>query len=225
MASLPSDFRFSVDMDTPITVAVFGASGRSGLPLLDELLKRGHSVRAQARTPAKITVAHPALTVLQGDYTDAADVAAVVAGSDAVVTLVGHVEGTGPTMLATGMRHVVAAARQHGVERVVQLTGAGVPYERDVPGFADKAIRFIMKVAVGKMLADSVAATEVLRASGLDYTVVRGPRLTEAAPKGTLEIGYVGQINTSLTRADLAVFIVDVLEQGTYVRDEPAVSN
>ena len=208
-----------------MTVSVFGASGRSGLPLLNELLKRGHTVRAQARTPAKITIQHPQLTVLQGDYAKLDDVAAVVEGSDAVVTLVGHVKGTGPHLLATGMQHVVAAAKQYGVRRVVQLTGAGVPYERDTPGFADKAIRFIMKVVVGKMLADSVAATEVLRDSGLDYTVVRGPRLTEDAPKGTLETGYVGQINTSLTRADLAVFIADVLEQGTYVRDEPAVSN
>ena len=208
-----------------MTISVFGASGRSGLPLLRELLQRGHTVRAQARTPAKIPIEQPQLTVLQGDYANVDDVAAVVQGADAIVTLVGHVKGTGPDLLATGIRNLVSAARHHDVRRVVALTGAGVPYERDVPGFADKAIRFIMKVVVGKMLADSVAAIEVLRASGLDYTVVRGPRLTEDDAKGTLRTSYVGQIGTSLTRADLAVFLADVLEEGTYVRDEPAVSN
>lgn len=207
------------------TVAVFGATGRSGLPLLRELLDRGFTVRAQARTPGKVTLSHERLAVVQGDYTDASDVSRVLAGAQAAVTLVGHVKGTGPDMLATGMRHLVAGAREHGIRRVIQLTGAGVRYERDTPGFIDKAVVAVMKLFVGTMLKDSVAATEVLRASGLDYTVVRGPRLTEDAPKGTLKTGYVGQINTSLTRADLAVFIADVLEKGTHVRDEPAVSN
>lgn len=207
------------------TVAVFGASGRSGLPLLRELLDRGFTVRAQARTPSKVTLSHERLTVVQGDYTDVADVSRVMEGAHAAVTLVGHVKGTGPDMLATGMRNLVAGARNHGIRRVIQLTGAGVRYERDTPGFVDKAVVTVMKLFVGKMLADSVAATNVLRESGLDYTVVRGPRLTEDPPKGTFKTGYVGQINTSLTRADLAVFIADVLEEGTHVRDEPAVSN
>ena len=212
-------------MEPTSTIAVFGASGRSGLPLLRELLRRGFAVRAQARTPSKIDLEDPRLAIVQGDYTDADDVARVLEGVEAAVTLVGHVKGSGPDVLATGMRNLVAAARRHGVRRVVQLTGAGVPYARDAPGFADKAIRFIMRAVVGAMLRDSIAATEVLRGSGLEYTVVRGPRLTEAPAKGTRRVGYVGQIGTSLTRADLAVFIADVLEQALHVGDEPAVSN
>lgn len=212
-------------MTTDSTIAVFGASGRSGLPLLRELLDRGFAVRAQARTPAKVTVEHPRLEVIAGDYTSIDDVSRVLEGADAAVTLVGHVKGSPPDVLATGMRNLISGARHHGVRRVVQLTGAGVPYERDTPGFADKAIRLLMRTFVGTMLRDSVDATELLRDSGLDYTVVRGPRLTEGPAKGTLATGYVGQINTSLTRADLATFIADVLERDLHVRDAPAVSN
>ena len=66
-------------------LALIGATGFVGGALLAEALKRGHDVTALARTPAKIA-AQPRLAVTQADVLDAAQVAAAVAGHDAVLS-------------------------------------------------------------------------------------------------------------------------------------------
>ena len=66
-------------------VALIGATGFVGAPVLAELLSRGHVVTVLARNPGKLTP-QPGLTVIAADALDAAQVAAAVAGHDAVVS-------------------------------------------------------------------------------------------------------------------------------------------
>ena len=215
----------SVAVKPPATVAVFGATGRTGQPLVRRLLEAGYAVRAQARTPAKMDVEHERLEVVQGDYKEATDVAAVVAGSDAVINLVGHVKGSAPDVLTQGIAHVVSAMRGAGITRIVNLTGAGVEHPDDRPKLVDKIFRRVMRTFFSDVIHDATESSFVLRASELDYTNVRAPRLTEGESKGTRRVGVVGEINSSLTRVDLADFLVEVLREGKYVGEEPAVSN
>lgn len=209
----------------PTAVAVFGATGRTGLPLVRKLLDAGYAVRALARTPAKLGLDHERLEVVQGDYRDAEAVARTIAGTRAVVNLVGHVKGSDSDVLTVGMTHVVTAMRAEGIERVVNLTGAGVEHPDDRPKLVDKIFRRVMRTFFRDVITDATESSFVLRASGLAYTNVRAPRLTEGAAKGTREVGMVGQINASLTREDLADFLLEVLREGRYVGEEPAVSN
>ena len=108
-------------------LTVFGATGRTGRPLVAQALAAGHHVTALVRTPAKLDLAHPNLTVVQGDVTDAEAVARVVDGADAVLSALGPVKGGPASMLTQATRNVIAAMRQHGVQRVVIVSGAGVP--------------------------------------------------------------------------------------------------
>lgn len=212
-------------MQPPATVAVFGATGRAGGPVLDRLLDAGYAVRAQARTPAKLDRQDERLTVLQGDFTDFRSVSEVIAGADAVVNLVGHVKDSPDDVLARGVANVVHAMRERDVKRVVNLTGAGVTFPADQPKLIDKVARFAMRTFFKSVIRDATESSNVLRASDLDYTNVRAPRLTEDPAVGTVREGYVGQVGTAITRADLATFLVDVLQRDRYVRDEPSVSN
>jgi putative NADH-flavin reductase len=66
-------------------VALIGATGFVGAPVLAELLSRGHAVTVLARNPGKLAP-QPGLTVVAADALDAAQVAAAVAGHDAVVS-------------------------------------------------------------------------------------------------------------------------------------------
>ena len=210
----------------PATVAVFGATARTGAPLLRRLLDAGYAVRAQARTPDKLAdAAREGVTVVRGDFTDYESVAETLAGADAVVNLVGHVKGSPADLLRRGLANVALAMEREGLRRVVSLSGAGVPYPGDEPKVADRAIRWVMRTFFARMLADAVEGANVLRASGLDYTLVRAPRLTDGEARGTVREGYVGQVGTAITRADLAEFLVGVLRDGRYVGDEPVASN
>ncbi len=66
-------------------VVLYGASGMIGSRVLKELVSRGHQVTAVVRNPDKVAAA-PGVTVVKGDVTDAASVAATAKGADAVIS-------------------------------------------------------------------------------------------------------------------------------------------
>ncbi|MEM1324620.1 MAG: SDR family oxidoreductase [Bacteroidota bacterium] len=207
-------------------IALLGASGQTGQAFLEKALDAGHTIKALARTPEKIKQSHPQLTVLQGDVLNQQDVDQLVADTDIVVSLFGHVKGSPEHLQTNGTKNIIAAMKKYGIRRIISLSGGGLPYpEKDEPKFADKMIRFIMKVAVPKVLNDAIDHHKVLAASGLDWTIVRGPRLTNDAEKGAYRVGWVGvNAGTKISRADLADFTLKQVESEEFVEDMPFVS-
>lgn len=206
-------------------LAVFGASGRTGRPLMEQALARGHEVRTLVRDPAKMSLQHERLTLIQGDAMNAADVARTVEGTGAVLSVLGQTKGSLKDLQTVATRHMVAAMKAHGVERIISLTGAGVRDPKDQPKFVDRVFGLLLAVAARDVLRDANAHAEVLRGSGLAYTLVRGPRLTEGPRTGVYRVGYVGKDSgTQASRADVADFILRQLEDDAWVRKAPMVS-
>lgn len=207
------------------TIALFGATGKTGRRVLDRALAAGHTVRALARNPVAIAVTSPLLTVVPGDVRDPDSVAATVRGADVVLSLFGPVKGSPPTLQTEGTRVIVDAMREAGVRRIVALSGGGLRADaHDRPRTADRVIRFLLKALPGKVLADAEGHLKVLQASGF-WTVVRGPRLTEKPGVGSYRVGWVGvNASTQISRDDLADFILTQVDDRTFVGTMPFVS-
>ena len=207
------------------TIALFGATGGSGRAFLPKALAAGYSVRALVRTPSKLTTSHERLTVIEGDILQAGDVQRTVAGADVVVSLIGQVKGSPKDLQTRGTQHIVDAVKARGPVKIISLTGGAVPYEKDRPKLIDKLFRGVMGTFFKHVVADATAHARVLEASGLPYVIVRGPRLTDGAEKGRYRTGYVGvDASASISRADLADFILRQIESDQYVGDMPFVS-
>ncbi len=116
---------------------------------------------------------------------------------------------------------------EHGVRRIVTLTGAGVRLTGDTPKAVDRVFGTALKLLQGKLLADSVAYVEAVRTSDTDWTVVRAPRLLDGSVTGTVvSRPHVGQGTSSkLTREDLATFLLDAVTDDATIGTAPAVSN
>lgn len=206
-------------------IALFGATGKTGHRVLTRALAAGCEVRALVRDPAKLVTTSPALTVIRGDVLDADAVDQAVAGSDAVLSLFGQVKGSPPTLQAEGNQLIVDAMGRHEVKRIVTLSGGGLSAPLDRPGPADRVIRFLLKTLSGHVLADAEQHLRVLEASGLEWTVVRGPRLTEKPGAGTYRVGWVGvDASTQISRDDLADFILTQVEDRTFIGQMPFIS-
>lgn len=206
------------------TIALFGATGKTGSRALTRLLDAGFTVHALARDTSKLE-ARDGLTVVQGDVRDAAAVDEVVQGADAVLSLFGQVKGSSHTLQTDGTRGIVDAMKKHGVTRIVTLSGGGLRAEKDQPGVPDKIIRGLLKLLSGHVLKDAEGHLEVLKESGLDWTVVRGPRLTENPGVGSYRVSWVGvDASTQISRDDLADFILTQIDDDTYVHQMPFVS-
>ena len=208
------------------TIALFAATGKTGRRVLDRALAAGHTVRALVRDPHALLTTSPRLTVVPGDVRDPASVAETVRGADVVLSLFGQVKGSPPTLQTDGTRVIVDAMREAGVRRIVTLSGGGLrDEEHDCPKTADRVIRFLLKTLSGPVLADAEGHLKVLQASGLDWTVVRGPRLTERPGVGSYRVGWVGvNASTQISRDDLADFILTQVDDRTFVGTMPFVS-
>ncbi len=96
-------------------LAIFGASGRTGLPLLEQALQQGHEVKTLVRNPSKLNITHDHLTVIQGDATDPTAVETTITGSEAVLTVLGHTKSSTPDIMTVATRNILAAMQHHHI--------------------------------------------------------------------------------------------------------------
>ncbi len=207
-------------------LAIFGASGRTGRPLVQQALDAGHDVIALVRTPATFPLKHERLTVVQGDAMNAADVDEVVQGADAVLSTLGQTKNSPKDMQTVATKNIVAAMQKYGITRLVSLTGAGVDAPEDQPKLINHVIKFALKSLSGAVLADAEQHAKVLQNSTLDWVIVRGPMLTEGPHTGKYRVGWVGvNTGTRISRADVADFMLKQVTDNTYLHKAPMISD
>jgi len=209
-------------------ITLFGATGPTGIVLTQKALAAGHSVTVYARNPAKLAVQHPRLTVIRGTLDESDTVARAISGSDAVISVLGPAGRVKGRPITAGMRAIVAAMQAQGVRRLIVTAtpSARDPRDRFVFSFAC-AVRLV-RLLLPEVYADIVGWAEVVRASGLDWTLVRLPMLTDRPGKFPPVAGPVGTpgLNLfSLSRDVLAEFLLAQLEDRAWLGQAPAISN
>jgi putative NADH-flavin reductase len=205
-------------------LAVFGATGRTGRPLVAQALDRGHDVVAFARDPSDLAgLDHASLTVVEGDAYTGVGVADAVAGADAVVSVLGQTSAGPDDLLTVAGDHVLDAMNGAGVDRFVTLVGAGVREDDESVSLTGKAMGTLLKLLAKEVLEDAEAHVEHVRASDVDWTVVRAPRLVDGDGAGDYRAGDIALGFGSVARADVARFILDLLEDDAYVGEMPKV--
>jgi putative NADH-flavin reductase len=207
-------------------IALFGASGKTGQEFLPQAIEKGYSIKALVRNPEKIKQSSDQLEIIKGDVLNEADVEKTIKECDVVVSLFGHVKGSPEWLQTEGTRNIVRSMEKHGVERIISLSGGGLRYpEKDRPKLPDKLIRGIMKITVPKILRDAEAHREVLQDSKVKWVIARAPMLKDNPKKGQYRVSWVGvDAGTQLGRADLADFVLGLVEDDSYDYQLPFLS-
>ena len=205
-------------------ISVLGATGRTGQLLVAELLRRGHELTVLARSPEKLGARLAAVRVVPGASTEADALATLLEGAEAVVSALGPTSRHSTVMSDTA-RVLVPAMQQRGIRRYVGVSGTGVDMEGDRKGRKDRMISSMIRRVGGPMATDKALEHRILAASDLEWTLARPPRLVDGPATGRVahDARTPGRSN-SIRRADLAMFLADIAEQGLYVRQSPFVS-
>jgi putative NADH-flavin reductase len=204
-------------------VVIFGATGSVGRLMVAQALEEGHTVTAFARDPAKLSITHPNLRVIQGDAMDPAAVEQAVRGQDAVVCALGA--GAKGTIRSEGTRNIVAAMERAGVRRLVCQSSLGVGDSRENLNFFWKYVMFGMLLR--EAYADHVAQESQVMRSALDWTIVRPGAFTDGPRTGRYRHGFAADdkaITFKVSRADVAEFMLKQLTDRSYLRKTPALS-
>jgi uncharacterized protein YbjT (DUF2867 family) len=185
-----------------MNLVILGATGRTGRLVVEQALVAGHAVTALVRSPEKLTIRNSSLRVVAGRATDAVGIAQALAGADAVISTLG---GTG-SVITDSTRAIVEAATKSGVTRVVVLSSFFVERDRLGP-----MSRLLTGIAVGSLIKDKSAGEQLLRQSGLEWTIIYASPLSDGPATGSVEVvpeGTKRRITDRISRADVAAWMV-----------------
>ncbi|MBP6789068.1 MAG: SDR family oxidoreductase [Candidatus Promineofilum sp.] len=211
---------------TPKTLALFGATGRTGRHLLQQALERGYNVRVLARDPGKLAVQSERLVVVRGNLKDAACVEEVITGADAVLSVLGPTSNEPTFEISRGTADIMSTMKRQGVKRLIISAGAGVGDPGDTPKLFNKLINVALKATARNVYEDMLKTVDQVRGSGLEWTVVRVPRLTDGPKSGQVRVGMVGKgTGANLSRADMAEFMLKQVNDSRHLRQAPVISN
>jgi len=206
-------------------IVVFGATGNIGRRIVAEALQRGHDVVGVVRDPTASASPDPRVRLVQGDATNAASVASVVHGADAVVSAISprpNARGLPAPSLAANARALIAGMREAKVRRIVFVGGAGslevAPGKRlmDQPDFP---AAYMGEAREG---ADALAVWRT-EGAGLDWTFLSpaaeiGPGERTGRYRTTDETVITdAQGKSFITFDDYAVAVVDELEHPQHI--------
>ena len=204
---------------------VVGANGRTGRILTERALERGHEVTALVREPAGAEEPRERLRFVHGDILVPGTLPPAMEGQDAVVSLVAPHPRRNGRVYVEGTRNLADAAVRAGVRRlvVVSAEGAGVNPAR-LPFF----YRIVLRIPVVARLYPDIARmeTELMARTDMDWTIVRAAVLSDGPRTGEYrtEVGDVVPGGARISRADLAEFLLTVVESGGYVRQRVAIA-
>jgi uncharacterized protein YbjT (DUF2867 family) len=212
----------------PLTrVLIVGATGGTGRQLLAQALKHGYAVTALVRTPGKLSVEDPHLTVVRGDVLDRSAVKKAVRGQDAVISALGHKRFFVPTrILSDGTRNIVSAMATHGVRRFVCETSLGIGDSVGRMGIYYSL--FVIPCILPLYFWDKTRQERVIAASNLEWVIVRPAVLTNAKMRGTYRYGRrMGSFlwTARIARGDVADFMLKQLTDDSYLGTAVGVSS
>lgn len=212
---------------------IVGATGGSGRAAVAAALEAGHAVTAFSRRASEIASRCPRLRKLDGDVLDPDALARAVHGQDAVIVTLGITEhpvrvrlrgsrGTPLDVRSRGIASVVAAMQQHGVRRLVVQSSYGVGETRQCVGLQE---RLVFALLLKPHIDDHERQEAIVRASGLDWTIVQPVNLTDdtvlSLPFASTEAETRGM---KVARSSVGRYLVHAVEDDTTIGRSVALS-
>lgn len=214
-------------------ILLFGATGRTGCLILNELLNNGHSVNIIVRDRAKVKSSSKNLTILEGSTLDKDLIAVAISDCDAIISALNISRNsdfpwsalrTPKTLLSETIQLVIKSAESHNIKRIIVLSAWGANETiHDIPWWFRWTIKW-SNISYG--YKDHERQEDILKHSAMDWTAVRPVGLINSDIDKPLKVSLDNRPKPFpiVSRKSIAEFTVDVLETRKYIKLAPAVS-
>lgn len=182
-------------------LCVLGGHGKTGKRVVDAARLLGHDVH-----------------VLEGDALDPAALSHCIHGAEAVISLLGPISGSVPDFCSRATERVIEVMRAEGVTRLVMVTGA-MCGPREELGLLYRTMLRIPSLA--RVVEDRARSEKLVKASGLEWTLVRPPRLSDDEPTTQPVLSSHGLVTmlSTCARVHLAQVLISIATARTHVRE------
>ena len=207
-------------------VIVFGATGSIGHLTVDELLKAGHTVTAFARNPEKLKIKNTNLNYYSGDVLNPIDILKAIKDHDAVLITLGSGMSRKSIVRSKGTLNVINAMQTQGISRLICQSTLGAPESWTNLNFWWKHVMF--GAIIKPVFKDHELQENLIHASGLDWTIVRPSAFMDGPAKGSFKENFSSNernLSLKISRADVATFLSQQLDNTSYLGCAVAISN
>ena len=209
-------------------VIIFGATGGIGKHAVKHALDKGYDVTAFVRNAAKVEEKADNLKIVEGHIDDPVAIKEALKGQDAVIWCVGiplkrkyaHMDSL------EGHKVLLPAMKEAGVKRLIDWGTPSVHSDEDKRSMITVAPGLLAGIALKMAKDEMVAIGEMLKASDLDWTLVRFMAPKDTPFTGKVKVGYGDvKMSFSISREDIGAFMVEQLDNDKYVRSMPIIGS
>ncbi|CAF2545826.1 unnamed protein product [Rotaria sp. Silwood2] len=213
-------------------IVILGATGNTGLQLVEQALARNYKVTAPVRSPEKLAhLVHKNLEVIKCDLMNPLELTKHLEGRVAVLSALGQpgLQMWAMTFYEDSMKSIVTAMRSANVKRLICITAFYTKYQPEKYPFK---FRLIIRPMIGRHLDSMYIMEQFLEneCQDIDYTIVRPPRLLDEhiiekeVKVNENEYFFPDQSTANrIPRANVARFMLDILKHEKYIRQAVAV--
>ena len=204
------------------TIAVLGGTGMTGTHLVRVACRKGHAVRVLARDPLKVP-ANQKTAIVVGDATDPNSIDQLVDGADVVISCVGPALQYGgarvDTVSSIATENIIRVLARKPLTRYIVVSRIGVELKTDQRSlWARVFTKYVAARFHGELLRDRLAEAQLLQSSGLDWTLVRCPKIENAEAKSQVVVSQNAVRGRFVRAGELAEFLVEQVGSEQFVR-------
>jgi putative NADH-flavin reductase len=204
-------------------LAIFGATGGTGLELTKQALENGHSVRVLLRSPNRMPLSNQNMRIVMGSVLDHESVVKTVLGTDAVLSCLGTRNLLrNNRVVSVGTHLIMSVMKAQGVRRLVveSAFGAGESLAQ-----SNLLQRLVFATLLWAPYQDKNLMEPEVKASGLEWTLLRPTALTNGPKTGRYEVfSSRAPKGFSVTRADVATAMLRAVEERLWIGEAPTVT-
>jgi putative NADH-flavin reductase len=204
---------------------VLGATGGIGLEVVRQAIEHGHSVTAFVRSPEPLKSFGNRITIKQGDLLNSAELARAISGHDAILSGLGPrvpIAKTDANLLRNFATALTTAMHHVGVRRAVIVSTAFLFKNSIVP-----PTYMFGRLFFPGIVMDASGMERTLMESGLDWTIMRPPRLTDKPLTGKYRTrpGHLPHFGFNISRANVAHSVIKTVEDRASIGKILGLSN
>jgi putative NADH-flavin reductase len=205
-------------------LAIFGATGGTGLELTRQALEKGHNVRMLLRNPNRMPLTNANMRIVLGSVLDHESVRKTILGSDAVLSCLGQGNNLlrNTRVCSVGTRLIVDVMKEQGLRRLVVESAFGAG---ESLALANVMQRLLFATLLWAPYEDKNLMEPAVKESGLDWTILRPTMLTNGQRTGRFVVAVRAKPEVvRVSRGDVAAAMLQAVEERLWVEESPMVT-
>ncbi len=211
-------------MEDSCRIAIIGGTGKVGYYIAKKALENGFRVRMLVRNPVKLAYNDNRIEIVKGDAQNIDSIRLLLKDCHIVINTLGQPVKDVP-IYSSVTANVLSLMKEFAIKRYIGVTGASLNIKGDSKKMINRIGAKIFEVLFPKMMIDKKKELSILLKSDIKWTLVRLPFVIEGSETGVIKENLTDVPGTKITNADIAIFLINQVNDKKYIRKTPFISN